>query len=147
MSAKSSCQVRSLPTSVAIFIHVIGRRITAFANLFRPYHATGRCGIQILKTLKVHNTSSVILIPGYKISILLPFLLYKPVARKLLNLCPGTRIVEEVSVAFYIVLVANWIILPCKIFTYFRRHFYSRDWTQNYSIRHFVPPLSRDWTS
>jgi hypothetical protein len=50
----------------------IGRIIPAFAILFRPHRAIGCCSFQILKTLKVRYTSLMILIPGYRISILLP---------------------------------------------------------------------------
>jgi hypothetical protein len=60
-----------LSTSVAIFVYAIGRRIPAFAILFRPYPVIGNRNIQILKTLKVHYTSSVML-SWYRISILLP---------------------------------------------------------------------------
>jgi hypothetical protein len=64
--SESSCQVSSLPTSVVMCVHAIGRRIPIVAILSRPHRAIGRRSVYILKILKVHYTSLVILIPGYK---------------------------------------------------------------------------------
>jgi hypothetical protein len=71
-------------------------------------------------------TSTVVLIPGYKIAIVFPVTLSLFIEKPEYY----DSVVEGVSATIYFLSV-KWHILPAKFFTHFDLH--------------FVPPRSRDW--